>query len=376
MSGLNGADGQPSSLPLATRLQRVPGFLVAVLLVLLLSSWFAPGGTHIHQQQVDFWLVWLLCMALLAWPLTLLELGLARRSQSTPLVALGPMTRESDSAPLWRVTGFLAVGAMGFFAGGLGHQATGYAARLCAQWWPQWPVWPLALGSVVLILLLSLRPAVSMWLGTLLAVMAIGLSSFAQGIGEWAMTPFSLSEWAQAVILALVASGLGLGVYWQTALQQASSGRTSEQAWPIWLAQLLAGGAFALAQGVHGTLATLLYTAALCCGAAYLIAVVRNQLSGRFSVVAGWLVSAGLLAVWLLPLATVWGVLASVLGLLVCLLYAIFVGWRMKISHVRKALAFDSELLYNLWRVVVRLVIPLAIVLALVGLAQTVLGRF
>jgi SNF family Na+-dependent transporter len=34
------------------------------------------------------------------------------------------------------------------------------------------------------------------------------------------------------------------------------------------------------------------------------------------------------------------------------------VGWIMKISHVRKALNLPSEGLYNLWRVMVRLVVP------------------
>lgn len=359
-------------MPLSSWLQRIPGWLVAVLMVLLLSSWFAPGGQQIHQQQLDFWLAWLGCMLLLAWPMTLLELALARRSQNSPLAAFGPLTREADSKPVWRGIGYLAVAAMAFFAGGLTHQAAVYGHALM----PQLALLPMALATLGVTLLLSLWPATLVWVGALLAVMAVGLSSFAQGIGHWSMTAFSLVEWSQAVILALVASGLGLGLYWQTALSQPQASKASQQALPIWTAQLAAGGAFAVAQGIQGTLATGLYAAALLCGAGYLLAVVRSQWSARgLSPLLSWALCGALLALWLLPLAPVWGVLASVLGLLVCLFYALFVGWQMKISHVRKALAFDQEGVYNLWRVVVRLGVPLSVLLALVGIVQAVLQQ-
>lgn len=54
-------------------------------------------------------------------------------------------------------------------------------------------------------------------------------------------------------------------------------------------------------------------------------------------------------------------------GLLICLLYAIFVGWLMKISHLRKSLNFAQETTYNLWRIAVRILSPLAIVIAMVA---------
>ncbi|HNI62820.1 MAG TPA: hypothetical protein PLF28_05085, partial [Agitococcus sp.] len=47
------------------------------------------------------------------------------------------------------------------------------------------------------------------------------------------------------------------------------------------------------------------------------------------------------------------------LSLLTMILYCVFVGWVMKISHVRKALNFSHEGIYNLWRVAIRLVVPL-----------------
>jgi hypothetical protein len=40
----------------------------------------------------------------------------------------------------------------------------------------------------------------------------------------------------------------------------------------------------------------------------------------------------------------------------------------MKISHARKSLNFSSEGIYNLWRVGVRIVVPIVIIWLLVGM--------
>ena len=63
------------------------------------------------------------------------------------------------------------------------------------------------------------------------------------------------------------------------------------------------------------------------------------------------------------------GILSGVriLLLLVLLGLSVYSGWAMKISHARKELNLPSELLYNLWRVAIRIVCPLAIILVLVG---------
>ena len=57
-------------------------------------------------------------------------------------------------------------------------------------------------------------------------------------------------------------------------------------------------------------------------------------------------------------------------GLVICLIYAVFVGWVMKISHLRKALNFSNEAIYNLWRIAVRIVLPLSIVLAIIAIVM------
>jgi len=354
-------------------LARIPAALVALLMVLLLSSWFAPEGDSVRIQQIDFWLVWLLCMLVLALPLTLLETALARRSQTAPLQAIVQLTREADVRTAWRLVGWLAVAVMAIMAGGMAYQAANYFKLLDGG--QGWSI-PLLVWAGVAVLVavgMSWFPRVLIWVGVALAILAIELSTFAQGVGQWAWTSFSLAEWSSAVILALVASGLGMGLYWQSAVLQPTSARASLQALPIWAAQVVGGVLFALAQGIHGSLAIGLYALALLCGAGYLISMVRLQLSARgLAVPIQWVLLLASLLIWLLPWSLLWAKIASGLGLLVCLVYAVFSGWHMKISHLRKALNFDHEMTYNLWRVAMRVVIPLAIVLSLLGLVGRV----
>ncbi len=40
---------------------------------------------------------------------------------------------------------------------------------------------------------------------------------------------------------------------------------------------------------------------------------------------------------------------------MICLIYAIFAGWIMKISHLRKSMNFSNEAFYNIWRIAVRI---------------------
>lgn len=354
-------------------LARIPAALVAMLMVLLLSSWFAPEGDSIRVQQIDFWLVWLLCMLLLALPLTLLETALARRSQTAPLQAIVQLTREADVRPAWRLVGWLAVAVMAIMAGGMAYQAANYFKLFDGSQGWSIPLLVWAVLSVLVAVGLSWFPRVLIWVGVILAILSIELSTFAQGIGQWAWTPFSLAEWSSAVILALVASGLGMGLYWQSAVLQPTSDRASLRALPIWAAQVVGGVLFALAQGIHGTLATALYALALLCGAGYLIAMVRLQLSARgLAVPIQWALLLASLLIWLLPWSVVWAKIASGLGLLVCLVYALFSGWRMNMHHLRKALNFEHIMTYYVWRVVMRLVIPLAVLAALAGLVGQV----
>lgn len=61
----------------------------------------------------------------------------------------------------------------------------------------------------------------------------------------WHWTSVEFKEWGNATVLALVASGLGLGLYWQNSVGavQAQEGAT-KTVLPIWLAQLIGCGCF------------------------------------------------------------------------------------------------------------------------------------
>ena len=93
-----------------------------------------------------------------------------------------------------------------------------------------------------------------------------------------------------------------------------------------------------------------------------------QQLAHKFGLLVSLLMTLviGLLLVILIP--TVWLVgLLVVISSVAVFLLSIFAGWRMKISHLRKSLNFGNEGLYNLWRIAIRLIVPLALILALIG---------
>jgi len=80
------------------------------------------------------------------------------------------------------------------------------------------------------------------------------------------------------------------------------------------------------------------------------------------------LVVLAVLSLALAMVPTAWlNQLIIVISLVTAVWLAVFAGWQMKISHLRKSLNFSSEGLYNLWRIAVRIIVPLAVVLAIVG---------
>ena len=103
--------------------------------------------------------------------------------------------------------------------------------------------------------------------------------------------------------------------------------------------------------------------------AALLIQLAKEQLAQRqLEVIVQWVIIVAAIAVWIIPqVEQIFNVLLMLWGLVICLIYAIFAGWIMKISHLRKAMNFSNELFYNLWRIAVRLVLPLSIIVAMVA---------
>ena len=222
--------------------------------------------------------------------------------------------------------------------------------------------------------------------------MVIGLLlGIANGIPHigFAMTGISLTEWAHAVALALVSVGAGTGLYWfgqnvvskQTVTavaddsQQARSRaaareyRATKLVLPIWILQLLIGVVALFLSGmVLPPIGQLLYWVGVLFVASYLLHYSTQQLTHKFGLLVSLIITFALALLLVMAIPTTWLVsLLVIISSIAVLLLSVFAGWQMKISHLRKSLNFGSEAFYNLWRIAIRLIVPLALILALIG---------
>lgn len=370
---------------------RYASYFMAALLPLLLFRWFAPASIG----EIDFWLLWLFAMVLVSLPVTYAEIALAYRSVEAPLAGMQKLTREADASPLWRSFGWLAAIVAIIIAALVisGASSAILAALIDLNSAPNLPSFAVAGGLMVIALLLSLLGVAPLPIG--LGLMVVGLMmGLAGGLPqvEFAMTNISLTEWARAVALALVSVGAGTGLYWfgqhlvakQTItavesgnLNAASSNspkaanvyRATKLVLPIWILQLVVGVVALLSSGLAlPPIGQLLYWAGVLFVASYLLHYSAQQLAHKFGLLVSLLITlaVGLLLVIVVPTSWLVGLLVVISSVAVLLL-SVFAGWRMKISHLRKSLNFGNEALYNLWRVAIRLVVPLALILALIG---------
>lgn len=342
--------------------------LMAFCLSFIIIAGLAPSLDIQIDRQIDFWLLWLGTMLLLALPIGYLEVALAKRSKTTALNALSTLTRDADASQRWRIVGWLAVVFIPFLAGGVLFNISQIALHSTA-FAAQTPLILIALAIIAL--LLSYLPRQILILLTAVGAIAslIVANVFGAALQPWHLTAIEFKEWGNATILALVASGLGLGLYWQTSLSQIQQQeQSSKTVLPIWVAQLIAViafGYFAMTTQISAYSMTVAAVAA----AALMLQLAREQLAQRqiASIIQLALVLVALL-VWAIPhLSTILNPLLMLWGLVICLIYSIFAGWIMKISHLRKAMGFSNELFYNLWRIAVRIVLPLSIVIALIS---------
>ena len=370
---------------------RYASYFIAALLPLLLFRWFAPASIG----EIDFWLLWLLAMVLVSLPVVYAEIALAYRSVEAPLAGMQKLTREADASPIWRSFGWLAALVSILIAAlVISGASTGILAALTElNSAPAIPDFAIAAGLMVIAVLLSLLGVAPLPIG--LGLMVIGLLlGVANGLPniDFAMTDISLNEWARAVALALVSVGAGTGLYWfgqnlvtnqvATAVDTdninaqkpacsrvPSEYRATKLVLPIWILQLIVG---VVALSISGMalppIGQLSYWIGVLFVASYLLHYSTQQLAHKF----GLLVSLGLTFVLALLLVviipTVWLVgLLVIISSIAVLLLSIFAGWQMKISHLRKSLNFGNEAFYNLWRIAIRLIVPLALLLALIG---------
>ena len=370
---------------------RYASYFIAALLPLLLFRWFAPASIG----EIDFWLLWLLAMVLVSLPVVYAEIALAYRSVDAPLAGMQKLTREADASPIWRSFGWLAALVSILIAAlVISGASTGILAALTElNSAPAIPDFAIAAGLMVIAVLLSLLGVAPLPIG--LGLMVIGLLlGVANGLPniDFAMTDISLNEWARAVALALVSVGAGTGLYWFgqnlvtnqvatavdtdniNAQKPARSRATSEYratklVLPIWILQLIVGVVALSTSGMAlPPIGQLSYWIGVLFVASYLLHYSTQQLAHKFGLLVSVVLTFVLALLLVVIVPTVWLVgLLVIISSIAVLLLSIFAGWQMKISHLRKSLNFGNEAFYNLWRIAIRLIVPLALLLALIG---------
>lgn len=376
-----------------------------------------PQAASLHGGWAHVLLVGLLLLVLLV-PAALAEWLLGRRAGRALPEGFALLTREADVARFWRLSGWLLLGLPLLSAGlllalaadsalSVGLTVLGHIPGISAG---DLRALPLLLVLAVLVTAL-LAWGQRRWLQGVLLALVLGLLSVSAVIGlmhqprlitadfsgDW-LGWASLSS-AMVSAVALLALGQGAGFIAGTA-----AGTVATTAVPLrstllagllalaaqvllWLATswlmpdvMTSGNAFdwwartlPVTLGHEGGAPTLLLLLAL-----ILLSVHAAQalLSSSWQHPGArpwrWLVALPSLALALgvvlsstvqslvLP---VWGVLT----LLSVLLLVLFAGWMMKMAHARKALGFARESHYLLWRVLVRVPLPLLLLLALLG---------
>ena len=349
--------------------------ILAFCLSLLLSVTLAPTLGLVTYQQYDFWLLWLVTMLILALPFTLLELALAKRAKAAPLQAFLQLTRDADRSTHWRLMSWAALVFVPFLVGSILHFAAEKVQISMG----------LGLDTSVLLLILaiggfalSMLPRIALLAITAIATLIFAVLSMLQSTqSTWQWTNIEFVEWAKVVTLTLVTGGLGLGLYWQNMIHAVKQKQSlTPLALPIWIAQALGLGSVMFVAQMQGATQAILFLVAALGLAGLLLQFVREQAIERGLPL---LIQAVILLVplllWAIPqTSAIFYGLIIVYGLVLCLFNTIFVGWLMKISHLRKSLSFANEATYNIWRVFIRIVMPLSIVVALIGWLSVITG--
>lgn len=348
-------------------------FFVACALPLLLIGQIAPSMAH----ELDFWLLWVVAMVLVGLPVLFAEFALSARSGQMPWQGMQKLTREADASMAWRVFAGLSVLVALLIAANITTRiGVGLNSHL-----PQLnlsvPSIGLSVALMVVVLILSLLKARLLLVGLLLVMVGALVSLFdgglTSGVSVPVMTSVSLGEWAKAVSLALLSVGVGTGLYWFSGVHTTTQALSYKKPLAglivsVWLMQIIAGS-FALLAGSAFVTPTSFVISSLgvLLVAAFLVHYAIVQLVSRFGLIHGAIAGIVIALVVSATPNVVNATLLIVLSLLAVVVLAVFSGFVMKISHLRKTFNFKSEGRYNIWRVLVRIVVPLALALSLVG---------
>lgn len=354
-------------------MQRYLVFLLAVFLPLLMAGEIAPK----MARELDFWLMWLVAMLAIGLPVLFIEVALSARTAQSPWLGMQKLTREADAGVIWRVFSGLSVLMTIFLSAYISNKiADGLTVGHLADFGKslQVPTLALSAGVSVVALILSALRGKLLPVGVLLMVIAAAWALVDNSVSVPVLTEVSLSEWSMAALLALLCTGVGTGLYWfgsSVSANEIFANKKSLTGYilPIWLMQLIFGSLAILASGAMMSVpAFAIGAVGMVIVSAFLLYYAANQLIARFGMIVGVIATVILaLLASIVPTNIVWSALV-VVSLLAVLALAIFAGFVMKISHLRKTLNFGSELRYNIWRVLVRIIVPVGVLAALTGL--------
>lgn len=348
-------------------------FFVACALPLLFIGQIAPSMAH----ELDFWLLWIIAMTLVGLPILLAEFALSARSGDGVWSGMQKLTREADARISWRVFAGLSVLVAMLIASDMtAHIGAGVAKHLPQLALPV-PAFGLSMGLMVMVLILSLLKSRLLPVGLGLVLMGSLISLFDGGFGSEVsvpvMTTTSLGEWARAVSLALICVGVGTGLYWFGGGQASRVVYDNKKSLagfilPIWFVQIIFGSFALLVSSAFVTPTSFVVSSVgVLLVAGFLVHYAMRELMGRFGLTVGaFMTVVGVLILSVIPAKAVLMALI-VVSLVAVIVLSVFAGFGMKISHLRKTLNLNSEGRYNIWRVAVRLVVPLAVSLAIIG---------
>lgn len=357
-------------------LHRYTSILIAALFPLVLFGWFAPQPAG----QIDFLLLWLMAMLFLALPVIFAEVALASRSKKSPLSGMQVLTREADASVFWRGFAWLST-LVAMLISALAISSVGSSllnSLVAMNITVDIPQFAWLAGLMVVAMILGFLGIRLLLVGVLLVVVAWLMGFISGGANlHFMMTEVSLAEWGRAVVLALVSVGAGTGLYWfaqshgmlLSDVGKSATPSMTKQVLSVWIVQVISGSLALIGNGLTlPFMAQMVYVLGVLCVVGFLLHYASKELSGRF----GWLVGSlltlvvSLVMVMLFPSKWLMLILLVVSSVTVLFL-SIFAGWQMKISHLRKVLNFGNEGIYNLWRIFIRLVVPLSVLLGLVG---------
>lgn len=321
---------------------------------------FALVSAFLGDQvgQLDVLGLYVLAMGLML-VLFYLERALWVQSGAVPLSGVAKLTRDADTIPLYRILAWVSVGA--WFA--LSALLIKQGAIAVSGFLPlPWFILSFLLGGVALFASVLGARVVFMALVLLLAG-ALG-NAYSGHFAPLTLTPTHLGEWAKALTLG-VGTGAGLGLYWTAAQGEGAQTlplrRHGLRLWGV----ALGSGVVAFLLLPMGAWLSLWLGLGQVLLSAWLLMLAGKNLRARL----GWFGLPALLIVpFLASLPASFLLGASIVFLLLsALLWAIFAGYVMKMGHLRRALSFQSEGRYLFWRVSVRIGVPLAIMLAIMG---------